>query len=182
MNKKASSLRTAIPLLLICAVCALLVAWVNGITESRIVENENKQIEETILEILPEAAELSREDVTTSSATVRNFYRYRRGDETVAYAAITAPKGFRQEIVLCTVLSAEGTILGVRVLSASETPGLGDRACTAEYLDSYSGLEHPLSFGEGIDVISGATISSRAILDSVQEVLEIADTQEGGSL
>jgi electron transport complex protein RnfG len=64
-------------------------------------------------------------------------------------------------------------LIGVEIISLSETPGLGSRVDDAEYLAQYSGMSvnKVPALGEDVDAISGATISSRAVLSGVQKAL-----------
>jgi Na+-transporting NADH:ubiquinone oxidoreductase subunit C len=69
------------------------------------------------------------------------------------------------------------TIRGVRIMAQEETPGLGSRIGEAEYLDQFRGkkvapeltlaLRTKASSPTEVDAISGATISSRALLDVI---------------
>ena len=68
---------------------------------------------------------------------------------------------------------ADQTLVGVQILSHSETPGLGARVSDASYLGQYAGKSGTLTLGENVDAISGATISSRAVLSGVKEAQEI---------
>jgi electron transport complex protein RnfG len=70
-----------------------------------------------------------------------------------------------------------GEMLGVKIVSMSETPGLGSRVGADEHLSQYQGdfwygHDKDLTLGEDIDAISGATISSRAVNEGVNRALE----------
>jgi Na+-translocating ferredoxin:NAD+ oxidoreductase RnfG subunit len=70
--------------------------------------------------------------------------------------------------------SALSRIVSVRVLSQEETPGLGDRIKEADYLATYRNktaveplelaLRHKAELENEVDAISGATLSSQALL------------------
>lgn len=80
---------------------------------------------------------------------------------------------------IATYDSAVSRIVGVRVLSQEETPGLGDRIKDAEYLVTYRGktaaaplelaLRHKAEAENEVDAISGATLSSQALVSIVSE-------------
>ena len=69
-------------------------------------------------------------------------------------------------------ISADHKIVGVSITALSETPGLGSRVADRSYLDGYAGLYGMIKLGDGIDAISGATISSRSVLTGVNRALE----------
>jgi len=76
-----------------------------------------------------------------------------------------------------TLDSALTRIVGVRVLSQEETPGLGDRIKEPGYLATYQGrtaleplalaLRHKATLANEVDAISGATLSSEALVSTV---------------
>ncbi|NLG24948.1 MAG: FMN-binding protein [Clostridiales bacterium] len=57
--------------------------------------------------------------------------------------------------------------------SFNETPGLGARAQEPEFGAQFVGKTYPVALGEGIDAISGATITSTAVVDAVNQALLI---------
>jgi Na+-transporting NADH:ubiquinone oxidoreductase subunit C len=75
---------------------------------------------------------------------------------------------------IITLDSALSRIIGVRVLSQEETPGLGDRIKEPDYLDTYRGkpaaeplalaLRHRAEETNEVDAISGATLSCQALV------------------
>lgn len=71
------------------------------------------------------------------------------------------------------------TIKGIRIISQEETPGLGARIAEESYLNQYSGkkvspqlimvLRRKATAINEVDAISGASISSQALLDMINE-------------
>ena len=74
-----------------------------------------------------------------------------------------------------TGISADGKVTGVTVTEHGETPGLGTKAMTVEYLEQYKGVADAvgghINNDENIDAITGATITSNAVYCSVVEAL-----------
>lgn len=78
--------------------------------------------------------------------------------------------------------AARGEVIGMKVLESKETPGLGDRiGSDSAFLASFQGVGVPLvgvksgarTGGAGeVDMISGATISSRTVIDIINARLE----------
>jgi Na+-translocating ferredoxin:NAD+ oxidoreductase RnfG subunit len=65
---------------------------------------------------------------------------------------------------------------GLSVISHSETPGLGDKITQSFFLDQFqevffSGIELSKTGGD-IDAISGATISSKAVINGIVSSIE----------
>jgi Na+-transporting NADH:ubiquinone oxidoreductase subunit C len=80
---------------------------------------------------------------------------------------------------IVTLDSALSHIVSVRILSQEETPGLGDRIKDASYLVTYRGktaaeplelaIRHKAGNENEVDAISGATLSSQALVKTVSE-------------
>jgi len=106
---------------------------------------------------------------TKIDSSLFTFYVSKKGDEIIAYAAIESHKVRTKPETLLVVLSAQGQLTRVETLAFHEPP---------EYQPSerwYAQLLNlPLedvSFRKKVQGISGATLSSRAALDSVRKVL-----------
>ncbi len=69
------------------------------------------------------------------------------------------------------------TLTGMRVMTHSETPGLGARAVEPSFYKQFSGLkpkEIALSDKGGkINAISGATMTSKAVVNAVKEAMQL---------
>jgi Na+-transporting NADH:ubiquinone oxidoreductase subunit NqrC len=80
---------------------------------------------------------------------------------------------------IVTLDSALSRIVSVRILSQEETPGLGDRIKDASYLVTYRGktaaeplelaIRHKAEGENEVDAISGATLSSEALVKTISE-------------
>ncbi|MEW6120249.1 MAG: electron transport complex subunit RsxG [Pseudomonadota bacterium] len=94
-----------------------------------------------------------------------------------------APEGYSGNIALLIGIDADGTVTGVRVTAHRETPGLGDyidRAKSA-WIDQFAGksllVPEPKHWkvrkDSGVfDARAGATITPRAVIKAVKNVLE----------
>ncbi len=108
----------------------------------------------------------------------------RRGAEPVAIALeAIAPDGYSGNIHLLIGITAEGRVTGVRVTAHRETPGLGDYIDRAKspWIDQFVGkslAEPPLRHwrvvkdGGHFDARAGATITPRAVVKAVKDVLD----------
>ena len=98
------------------------------------------------------------------------------------YVVETSAEGYAGPIRLLIGVDQTGTILGLRVLQHAETPGLGDKIELAKsnWVISFNGYSiantAPQDWavakdGGQFDQFSGATITPRAIVNSVHHVL-----------
>jgi len=111
------------------------------------------------------------------------IYRARLGEQPVAAVLTTvAPNGFSGHIHLLVAVGVDGIVTGVRVIEHRETPGLGDKieAGKSDWALSFRGLNStdPLTDewllkrdGGHFDQITGATVTSRAVLHAVRNAV-----------
>lgn len=87
-------------------------------------------------------------------------------------------EGYGDAIKIMVAFKADNTISGIDVVSHTETPGLGAKADEPKFKDQFMGKEvSELMVTKGgsnpqdIDAISGATITSRAVTNAVNEAI-----------
>lgn len=169
-------LRVGGALLIICAVVALVLSFVNNVTRDRIAENETKQKKDAMVELFGseeiEYTELDR--IESDGENVDALYRVARDGTTVGYCVSVLSPGFGGDISMMVALNADKTVIGVKIVSLSETPGLGTRVNDGEYLSQYAGASASLSASD-VDMISGATKSSKAVLNGVLDAIAALD-------
>lgn len=154
-------------------------------TLPRIQANQRAALEHAVFEVLPGTVRLERFswDGTALAASTDDkgslqesiFAGYGEGEALVGFAVPGAGAGFADTIKLIYGLDPSGErVLGMKVLESRETPGLGDKI----YKDiKFVGEFHELVVeplielikGHGdkanqVDAITGATISSRAVV------------------
>lgn len=159
-----------VKLLIICTVTALLLSCVNALTKDKIAQNFSNEKTAAIESIFPKFT-LS-EPIEPAPNGISALYVIYSSSEKIGYAAELKPMGFGGEMTVMAGVNANGEIVGVKLISHSETPGLGNRVGDAEHLSQYTG-KNSKSIQNGIDVITGSTISSNAIRDAVEKALSL---------
>ena len=78
-------------------------------------------------------------------------------------------EGFNSGIVVVeATLDDEGRIAGITVDASSQTPEIGGQVETdRNFLARFIGQTLPLTLGEDVDAVSGATVSSQAVVDAL---------------
>jgi electron transport complex protein RnfG len=108
------------------------------------------------------------------------FLGFDGSGNTVGTAITAGEPGFSEMVSLIFGLDpATGTLTGMKILDEKETPGLGDKIEHAVFRDQFKGVQTPLvavkaktgSNGE-VQAITGATISSRAVLRIINHAVE----------
>ena len=156
-------------LFLICTITATLLSGVNALTAERIQQNLEREKTEAIAAIFPNADE--NQKLSTLPEGIAGLYLVLSGGDLLGYAAEVTPLGFGGDMNIMVGVNADGTVAGIKIVSHSETPGLGNRVEDADYLSQYTGKTGPLTLGGGIDAITGSTVSSKAVLDGVNTAL-----------
>lgn len=165
-------------------VSGALLMSVNMFTKDRIASNKQREIEEAVIKVIPG---------TKSSLKIyeeKDFTVYKGRDDqgnVLGIAINTAAGGFQDKIFYIFGLDTQLTrINSLFVLDQKETPGLGAKIASAEaFLQFWEGrdAEQPLVLRKPavkkdalaqneVNTITGATISSRAILAGVNAALE----------
>ncbi len=101
----------------------------------------------------------------------------------IGFAIVAAEPGFQDVVKLIFGYDpSDREILGMKVLESKETPGLGDKIeKDRDFIDQFQGALTPLvgvKSGKGIggtdeiDMITGATISSRAVVRIINQAVE----------
>ena len=79
-------------------------------------------------------------------------------------------KGFASDVTVSLTVE-NGAIATFSVDASGETAGLGQRAMEDDFTSQFIGKSAPLTLGDGIDAISGATITSTAVVDAANDAL-----------
>ena len=166
-------LRLALTLLAITAVVAAALAGVNSITKPEIEKLTAQKTQAAIEAVLPGGGEVVEFPET---ALVSKVYASETG-----YAVEVTPGGFDNTITMMVGVDKEGNVLGIDIISHTETAGLGavaDAATPAgvSFREQFAGKAGSVSVtkdGGEIEAITGATITSRAVCAGVNAALEV---------
>jgi len=185
--------RSAILLGLFALIGTGLVALIFTGTEERIAESERQFMLRNLHAVIK--PELHDNDIFHDMITVTDpqwlgtkdpvsVFRARKNGQPVALAITpVAPDGYVGPIKILVGITTDGTILGVRVLSHRETPGLGDgiEEKRSDWVLGFNGrsLGNPKKKGWAVrrdggqfDQFTGATITPRAIVKAVHKALK----------
>ena len=189
-------IRLAGVLFLVCAVAAAALGFTNAATFDRIQEQQIIANNEAKKAVLPEADEFEKLDDGTFSTIVSNekynyikaIYVAKAGGNVVGYAVQAAPKGYGGAIDVVVGITTDGSLQGIKVGNNTETPGLGKKSETPKFQEQFSGKtwESPINVKKSgtpkdneIAAISGATITSKAVAEGVNQALDAARELSG---
>ena len=179
--------RLLISLTLIASIAGLLLSLVESATREPIKEQRRLQMIKALGAVLPEFDNSPDTDTVTLQQGVDKkgepievvFYRARKDGDLVGTAfRVVAPDGYSGNIVVMVGVRPDGKVNAIKVLNHAETPGLGDKIEEPWFEDWFKGkgLEgtdwRVKKDGGDFDQLTGATISTRAIVGAVAKGLE----------
>ena len=163
---KANALKEIFPVIFITLVVFVSVALVSGtdsITKDKIAHQIDQKIQGMLVETFPDMNEYTFTD---------DIYTIYSDDTLVGYAFLATGKGYGGDIDILVGLEDEQTLKGITNVTQSETPGLGSKIIESSFVSEFVGVNIDDIFlkkdGGQIDAITGASISSEAVVDVVR--------------
>ena len=196
MPETPSPATNALLLSLTCFVAVAGIYAVKHFLEDKITVNKNQAALDMVEELLPLAYD---NDPLADTIAVTLSARGGAGDDVNAYRArldgepvglVFSPvkaSGYNGIMEIGMGIKYDGSITGVRILRHRETPGLGDNISqdNSDWIFSFNGRSlantpkgHWAAIKDGgdFDQLSGATISSRAVIKAVEYALNYYET------
>lgn len=182
MNK---TIKLGLILLAFTVLAAGILAFLNLQTRDIIAEVQVKANNEARQEVLPsgkdfkELDEAAFTEAIKDTPNVEEIYEGTDGD-VVGYTIKTVLSGYSGPVVVMTGIDTEGAITGMKVVSNTETPGLGANASNPEFQEQYAGksaegevelVKNNPTDGQ-VQALTGATITSKTVTDSVNEAIK----------
>lgn len=179
-------------LTIICVVAALVLSQVYNFTKEPIERALREEKLRAIRKVLPEYDNEPDRDVVhipvgideTGAEIEKGYYIAFKDEEIVGVAFETSSgEGYSGAIKLMVGVDPNGNITGVEVIHHAETPGLGSKITGDNFLlmvkEKKDGARRNLNNtnwnvkkdGGEIDQITGATISSRAVVEAISDGL-----------
>jgi electron transport complex protein RnfG len=178
-------------LTIVVCIAVITLSFINSITEGPIENAEKEKIQKLLEEQFPELDTYNEDTPSKDVFTVTN-----ETGAIVGYAFIVEAQGYSSDPIKLlvalenTTLAEDDIILrGISVISNTETPGLGAKITEEKFLAPFRGINlndvQLRADGGSIDAISGATISSSAVVEAIQKetglkVKAILEEKAGG--
>ena len=84
---------------------------------------------------------------------------------------ITKPGFGELPVTVSLTKSDDGTVTSLTVDASVQTAGIGDRVADTAFTSQFVGKTGPFAIGENIDALAGATLTSSAVVEAVNELL-----------
>lgn len=157
-------------LVCICLVVTALLAYINSVTSPIIAKAEQEKTEQAMSEVLTESEGFRPVEVDNLPDRVTEIYSAENGS---GYVFMLTTKGYGGDMKLICGIKSDGTIEQCKTLSHSETSGLGSKTAEDPYRNQYCGKSSD-TLSE-VDAISGATISSTAYKNAIEDAFKAFD-------
>ena len=169
MNNWNKIFKPVVVLSVICIIITGTLALTNDITKPIIEEATRKAQDAARLELLPEADSFTKVD-GISVTDVADVYVANNG---VGAVVTASSKGYGGTMTVMVGFTADGTIRQIKVTENAETKGIGSKvAGDPAFWTRFEGLEaKELVLNEDVDALSGATVSSKALLAAVNAAI-----------
>jgi len=193
VTPEPTPLRLVLTLSLAGLLSGLIIVGIFEATRPTIVAYQAEQLRLAVFEVLPGTERLERLVYKDGALTPSQekgedieyvYAGYDAAGALVGYAIPGAGPGFQDTIKLLYGYRPElGQVSGMRILESRETPGLGDKIYKDQaFVDGFRALAvapeiQAVKKGRGgaphqIDAITGATISSKAVVRSINQANE----------
>lgn len=180
-----------VSLFVICLCVTALLAVTNAVTKDAIAYQQERSAAESRQAVCPDAVDFEKVEYD-----VQGVECYKALDESgnlIGYAISSASRGYGGDVKVMTGINAEnGSVIAINVYDNSgETPGLGINTSGEKFTSQFAGL----SSGTGVtvdkdagknpdsvavDSVTGSTISSRAVVDAVNQAFDAYNAVKEG--
>ncbi|MFH0826365.1 MAG: FMN-binding protein [Candidatus Omnitrophota bacterium] len=160
-------IRYGLTLGVICVVASASLAVVHSLAQPRIAASALSEEEASLKDVLPEADHF---EPVKANNDILYYKAFDLNDRKMGIAFKAKGKGYSSTVETMVGMSAQGEILAIKVLSQNETPGLGANVAEPDFAARFS--QKSIEDLNEVQAVTGATISSRAVIDSVAEKAE----------
>jgi electron transport complex protein RnfG len=171
-----------VALTIISVAAGVILAFTNKVTSTPITMAAQKETVEALAAVLPEFNNDPNQCMATIVEDNRTWtFHVARQDGAFTGAAFesSSQKGYGGEIRLMVGITAANEIKRIKILSQKETPGLGTKITETPFASQFDGRRirgavWAVRKDRGdFDAVTGATISSRAVLEAVKAGLDV---------
>ncbi|ODS23412.1 electron transporter RnfG [Candidatus Endobugula sertula] len=197
----ASISKNSLLLFVFALITAVTLGFISEETKDKIAKSERNAAKKALLEIIPPErfdndplldtieVPLSAHELLGNIGS-NPIHIARKDNHIIAVIIPTvAPDGYTGDIKMIVGINTDGTIAGVRVLAHKETPGLGDKVDIkkSQWITHFTGrsLNNPTPDGWTVkknggefDQFTGATITPRAVVKRLLNVLKFVDENQ----
>ncbi len=179
---KSNVFKMIVALTTVGALSGAVLVLIYTVTAPNIKNNRNKESEEAVLKIFP-SADLAAPKKESKAGSEGIIEVVDKDNKILGYAFKADGNGYQGTIELIVGINADlSQLAGIEVVESQETPGLGAEIASDDFKKQFMGLSvtHPIEYVKNkkpdqpyeIEAITGATISSRAVVNMLNKRIE----------
>lgn len=174
-------------LVAIFVAAGLIMASVYAVTAPVIKIKKEEEAAQARKKLMPEADDIKETGTWNPAGKTSKYFEAKKGEEIIGYLITTYGKGYSSYINVLVSVGKDFKVKGISILGHSETPGLGDEIEQDYFKKRLEGksieqLEVVKIDGtDKVQAITGATISSRAVTNSVKESVKFLKEKYAGT-
>jgi electron transport complex protein RnfG len=173
-----STLNLVLRLVVICVAAGLCLGFTYSVTHPIIERLKVDQSNENYRALIPGAefrdAGYKGDGAYSKITAVQEAVK---GGEVVGWCVDVKAPGYKNDIDLTVGILADGALAGLRIGAHEETAGLGSKITEPAFYGQFAGARPPLELNRYVDGITGATISSTAVLNAANTVYALYNDQ-----
>lgn len=184
MAAKSTLRNMVLCLTLVCLLCSAILGVVYAVTSDPIEQAGRKALQDALSLVLPADGGISADAAYADMDGVRyEYYCQTVQGEASAWAVKSTVNGFGGPLTVLVGIGKDGVVCATKVLSHSETPGLGAKCQTDEaFISQFAGFDTSAKKllvrkdGGDVDAITASTITSRAYTLAVANAVKLVKT------
>jgi len=185
----AKVVKLAVSLAIICVIAGGGLALTYAATEKQIAKQAREEEMKSNKAALPgvkssddfEARKDKMEEAGEVYEDVIKIYEGSKNGQEVGWVIQVGPRGYGGPLVFAVGIDMKGKVTGLSIVDNKETPGLGQNVEKPEFQKQFKGksTSDALEVGKDVDAVTGATISSKAVIEGVKGALRVREKVGG---
>ena len=177
MSNQKKQLPAFLVLTIICLVAALALAATNAVTAGPIREHAMAAQREAFGAVM--TADEYIEMTIPEGSGVSALVEAKSNGQTVGYCVVASQNGYAGPVAVTLGVGTDGVVTGAKIgdNSFAETSGFGSRWLAANQTEQFVGIN--LAEGGAIEALSGATVTSTAVLNASNTAMAAVNTVLG---
>ena len=158
----------------VCITAAIVLGLTYNVTKPIIAQQAEKEQKQALEQVVPGADNYEKKTFSKGE-----YFECLKGTQLAGYALFVSSAGYSGDISMLLGIDSKGEIVGVEILSQSETPGLGARCEEVKrgdnepwFLAQFRGKDAASLKLKDIQTITGSTITSKAIMEGLKTYVE----------
>lgn len=171
---KSHSFKIAATAVIVCLIAPGFLSIIFRNAPLQIFQKHLANVGSNLKEVFPQAAIF---EAVKEGENVLCYKALDKGKNILGYVFKAQKKGYSSDIITLVGMDRAGKIIHIKILSQNETPGIGSRIAEIAqegalakswFQEQFSGKKID-QLPTSVQAITGATISSRAVINSIQE-------------